>query len=93
MATTLGETIQALYTLDPNDTIYAVEPWDGNSIALVTQEPSCGGHPTVDGLQLGYFLEVDVAQDFLEHWMRSLNIKPSLEAKVERLVQYAINDA
>lgn len=37
--------------------------------------------------------EVSVARDFLEGWVASLNTEPVMQAKVARLIEYAMTDA
>jgi hypothetical protein len=40
-----------------------------------------------------YFLEVDVAREFLRSWAQSLHpARPSIDQTVRRLIQYAEND-
>jgi hypothetical protein len=91
---TLAEAIKNLNDLDEGDTIYVMEPWTENSKAIVAPEPASGGLPAeAAGLGLNYFLEVSVAREFLEDWTDTLSAEPSLQAKVRRLTQYAINDA
>jgi hypothetical protein len=42
---------------------------------------------------LTYFLEVNVASDFLEDWKSSLRDNPTAPAICQRLIAYAVNDA
>jgi len=80
--------------LDENGTIYAAEPWEENSAAIIVHEPTSGSSPAAAAeVGLRYFLEVSVAREFLEDWVGSLDSEPTLRAKVERLTQYAIDDA
>ncbi len=91
---TLIEVVKNLSDLDESDTIYVAEPWTENSKAIVAPEPASGGLPTeAAALGLKYFLEVSVAREFLEGWTGALGAEPTVRAKVERLAQYAINDA
>jgi len=68
--------------------------WDIYSHPVVVPEPDSGGLPP-DAKKLGlkYFLEVFLARDFLEGWIGSLTVKPTLQEKCKRLIQYAIRDA
>jgi len=90
---TLLKIIQELETFDNESTIYASRPWTENSEALVLREP--GEKIPLEGEKLGliYFLEVSIAQDFLEDWAASLDTPPMLQQKCKRLIQYATNDA
>lgn len=91
---TLIEIIGELKTLDENSTIYAAQPWNKNSRAIIALEPESGELPeNARKLGLNYFLEVSIAKDFLEEWMKNLNVKPTLEQQCERLIEYARNDA
>jgi len=91
---TLFEAIRDLDSLPEENTIYASEPWTADSQAIIAYEPDTGGLP-VEAQELGleYFLEVFIAREFLEGWIRSLDAEPTLQQKCERLIQYAINDA
>lgn len=91
---TLLEITEKLGELDREVTIYAVEPWSPNSVAVVDVEPQGGGVPA-DAARRGmsYFLEVFIAQDFVEDWQANLPKKPSAVERCQRLIGYAINDA
>jgi hypothetical protein len=90
---TLSEAVDRLGEFDSGDTIYAALPWTENSPAVVAPEPEAGGMP-VEATQhgLAYFLEVNVASEFLEDWKRS-QARPSAQAMCRRLIAYAVNDA
>jgi hypothetical protein len=91
---TLNSVIADLGALDEAATIYAAEPWTGDSTALVAQEPSAGGlPPEAEGAGLKYFIEVAIARDFLEGWIASLNHMPSPQEMCDRLIRYAVTDA
>jgi hypothetical protein len=83
-----------LGSLEGAATIYAAKPWSPDSLAIVASAPEQGGLPTdVRQLDLKYFLEVDIARDFLGDWSASLETEPTLDAKCARLIQYATFDA
>src|SRR5215813_4044437 len=44
-------------------------------------------------LELKYFLEVNIARNFLQDWTASLEKEPPLDAQCIRLIQYATFDA
>ncbi|HEX2590538.1 MAG TPA: hypothetical protein VHL34_03545 [Rhizomicrobium sp.] len=90
----LLEVVAALDRFDEDQTVYVREPWLPNSLATVQLEPEAGGLPDAaaeHGMQ--YFLEVSVAREVIEDWSKTQEAEPKLEAKTERLIQYAINDA
>jgi hypothetical protein len=82
---------ESIGSLSGDDTIYAVEPWTCTSEALLAVEPADGGLPIAAAERgMKYFLEVFVARGFLEGLAETL---PTAEAKCDRLIQYATNDA
>ncbi len=88
----LLEVVRNLETFDEEATIYAAEPWTKESLSVVLREPDSGGIPTAAAeANLRYFLEVFVAQEFLEGWPTTT--EADLERKCERLIKYAITDA
>ena len=90
---TLLEVVRDLQAVAMDATIYLVKPWTADSAAIVEAEPG-GGLPT--GAMRGgaaYFLEVSVAQEFLEDWTRAQGRMVPLKERCERLIQYAIADA
>ncbi|AHF89146.1 hypothetical protein OPIT5_01595 [Opitutaceae bacterium TAV5] len=91
---TLFEIINKLGEFDREHTIYAVEPWSPSSAAVVEPEPQSGGVPAdAEKRGMSYFLEVFIAQDFLEDWQGNLPKKPSATERCQRVIDYAINDA
>jgi hypothetical protein len=90
----LIEAIRDLCVLDEEGTIYASQPWTGDSEAIVAHEPKSGGLPD-EAQQLGliYFLEVFIARDVVESWIASLDAQPTLRQKCKRLIQRAATDA
>ncbi|MBR0712095.1 hypothetical protein [Bradyrhizobium liaoningense] len=90
----LDDVVSRLSSLDSEATIYASEPWTPKSEAMVAREPDAGGTPS-EALRAGlrYFLEISVAQDFVEDWLASLEQKPTPSEVCQRVIDYAINDA
>lgn len=90
----LGDVIAKLFELDSEATIYASEPWAECSDAIVAREPDAGRLPLeTSGAGMKYFLEVSIAQEFLEDWLASTNVQPTPSAVCQRVIDYAINDA
>lgn len=91
---TLLQVVLGLDSFDKEHTIYAAEPWTANSEAIVEMGPESGRGvpPAAQKLGLQYFIEVDIAQEFLEGWMRTRTQPTSIE-QCDRLIQYAMNDA
>ncbi|MCS2159403.1 hypothetical protein MUU48_21260 [Scandinavium sp. H11S7] len=90
----LSEIINQLNKFDGDDTIYIKQPWTPESETVVATEPDHGGLPS-DAVKTGaeYFLEVFLAQEFLEGWLSNLSQKPSDREQCLRLIAYAENDA
>lgn len=94
MMTTLNNIVTDLAALDEAATIYAAEPWTGDSKALVAQEPLAGGlPPETKAAGLKYFIEVAIARDFLDGWIAGLDHAPSPQEMCDRLIRYAVTDA
>jgi hypothetical protein len=90
----LGDVIGGLYGLGREDTIYASEPWTEQSEAMVAREPDAGGLPAeASDAGMKYFLEVSIAQEFVEDWLASLDDQPTPLAVCRRVIDYAIKDA
>ncbi len=88
----LIEAMQQLATLDDDLTIYAREPWTPSSEARLAVEGSEEEKKTkTEGLC--YFLEVFIAQEFIEDWRSTQKMPPSDEQACARLIEYATNDA
>lgn len=90
----LGDMLDRLSEFDSEDTVYASEPWTEDSDAMVAREPDQGGAPPeASGAGMKYFLEVNIAQEFKEYWLASLEEEPTLSVTRQRLIDYAVNDA
>lgn len=91
---TLLDLLERLDELDEEDTIYAGEPWTGSSQAVSAREPDEGGLPAeAEERGLAYFLEVSIARETLEDWAAAQPEPPTAEARCERLIRYATDDA
>jgi len=89
---TIADVVRSLNSLNSESTIYAAEPWMGESEAIVAFGPDSGRLPAeAVRASFTYFLEVFIAREVLEDWVRKT--LPTLEEKCARLIQYAINDA
>jgi hypothetical protein len=89
----LIEVVDNLNSFDEADTIYAARPWTSHSQAIVAPEPSSGLPPEAVTRSLVYFLEINVAREFVGGWAKSFADQPTPEAICDRLIQYAVNDA
>ena len=90
----LGKVLADIAQLDSEDTIYVAEPWSNASETIVAREPDEGGMPKeVLGGNFCYFLEVSVAQEFIEDWLASSDEVPTSFAVCKRVIDYALNDA
>lgn len=90
----LGEVISGLSGFDSEDTIYAAEPWTGQSAAMVARETGASGLPSeVSEIGMKYFLEISIAQEVVVERLASLDDKPTPSAVCQRVIEYAINDA
>jgi hypothetical protein len=87
----LIEAIQQLANFNRELTIYVREPWSASSEARVALEGSVD-EAKIKTEALSYFLEVFIAQDFLEDWKKTQKA-PSAEHCCVRLIEYAMNDA
>jgi hypothetical protein len=90
----LKDAVQHLQSLDQDGTIFATEPWTENSFVVVERVLETG-LATTDAVKRGfkYFLEVSIAEEFLQGWKANLGAEPSLKQQCARLIQYAIHDA
>ena len=70
--------------LDQGSTIYVRRPWSPSSETLLVSDEV---NTTVPRDGFDYFLEVDIASDFLSDLSES-----DPQRRCERLIQYAVND-
>ena len=91
---TLGQIISRLYEFDPEETIYAMEPWAESSPALVALEPEDELLPEeAKSAGLDYFLEIFIAMEVVEGWLEDQDEPKSVSDICNRVIEYAINDA
>lgn len=91
---TLNDVIKQLDSLDDENTIYVKKPWSPDSEAIVATEPDEGGVPDEAAkINAEYFLEIFLANEFLEGWLSNLDQEPSVKDQCLRLIKYAENDA
>ena len=71
------------------------EPWTFDSAVVVAMEPDDGRGVPPEASVMGatYFLEVFVANEFLEDWQQNVAHELSVRERCEGLIGYAINDA
>ena len=91
----LIDLVAQLPALDEMQTIYAKEPWNESCEAVIAPEDEGGARvpPVLQASGFSYFLEVDIAQQFLHDWFESTSISPSESESCARLIEYAVNDA
>jgi hypothetical protein len=90
----LIDIVADLKTYDEELTIYAKEPWSCDSEAVLAREPDAV-EPPPEAAAIGavYFIEVFVANEFLDGWRANQQRSVTTKEQCERLIQYAINDA
>jgi hypothetical protein len=88
----LIEAVRQLEELDRDSTIFARLPWIPSSEARLAIEGSEEeAKARTEGLR--YFVEVFIAQEFLEDWRSTQKMAPSDEQSCARLIEYATKDA
>ena len=94
MPKSLIEVVNELATVDRGTTIYAVEPWTCESEAIVQVEQDADQMLVVTSdRKFQYFLEVEIATNFVADWESSLTEPPTDVERCNRLIQFAANDA
>jgi hypothetical protein len=90
----LADIVLNLTADDQELTVYAIKPWSCDSEAVLAREPEAGGLPAeATAIGASYFIEVFVANEFLDGWRASQQRAVTAKEQCERLIQYAINDA
>lgn len=76
-------------------TIYAESPWTTLSDSIVIEEPEDGAMKISDSDKVyEYFLEIFIVKDLLSDLSQIPNFnKLTIEDQVNRIIEYAINDA
>jgi hypothetical protein len=90
ISTTLLDVIQSLDNYDEGDTIFAGRPWTLRSNAVVRGEDRLKA--AIRG-EMDYFLEIAIAREFLQGWIRTQSEIPTAEQICARIIQYAERDA
>jgi len=92
----LVEIVDELGSFGDEETIFAKKPWTPDSPAIILTMPESPGLPEeATKLEMSYFIEPFIAQEFLEGWVKTqdTDTTPTLREQCERLIQYAIHDA
>jgi len=88
---TLRSLIAEINQLEPTYTIFAREPFTGDSDAVVYDTAPSYTYPQeVIDSGLSYFLEVELAKDLIDGL---LGPDADLDTRVARVIHYAIHDA
>lgn len=90
MKTTLLDIVNSLKQRDDESTIFLKKPWRPSSEAIVCHEDDFEDKKMPG---FGYFLEISIAKEFLEDWVKTQAQKPDIVQTCTRLIQYAIRDA
>lgn len=90
----LLDIIHDISTFDQTWTIYARKPWSEMSAALVLPESDFKKIPKEAADKgMDYFLEIFIANEFLDDWKTNEVGKPTIQEACARLIQYAVLDA
>jgi hypothetical protein len=90
--TSLAEIVDQLEGFDSDAVIFAEEPWQGDTRAMVVAADQDESMAEQQGLI--YLLEVDLAREVLEVWSAWRNDRqPSLVDAVAAILYYAERDA
>ena len=77
-----------------NQTLYLTEPWAADATLIIETVLPDDTLPVVrNGTRFSYFIEAQIAREFLEDFIASLPELPSPRTSAERLVRYAMDDA
>jgi hypothetical protein len=92
--TSLKSLIDSIPSLDPEATIFAVEPWTHDTLAtLIIEPPDVQLVETESRIGMKYFLEVTIAKELVQGWEKTLNGPPTSEERCDRVICYAVHDA
>lgn len=90
----LNELVKKLNEFDEEKTIYAKRPWHPDTLVIIATELEAGVVPE-EAIKIGaeYFLEIFLANEFLEGCISYSKNLLSFQEKCLRLIEYAENDA
>lgn len=91
---TLLEVVRRLEEFDEEGVIHAKEPWHSGAEAVVV--PDCEDEAAVVEAErqgFAYFLEVEIAREFLEGWADDFKTSPQVQEICDRVIYYATYDA
>jgi hypothetical protein len=87
---TLLEITQRLTEFDASDAIYAAEPWQPSSVAVVLNEPRDGSLPAeAHRLSCRLLLDIAVGRAVMIGFRAWLKREPSLEERCLELIRFA----
>ncbi|TSJ43105.1 hypothetical protein FO440_02645 [Mucilaginibacter corticis] len=90
----LEDLIKVIDDVDDKFVIFQKSELSINSeIALFEGEDSANVSIQKNNINYLYLLEVDIVKEFLDGWLKRIDIKPSAQEIALRVFQYAINDA
>ncbi|MDO9021006.1 MAG: hypothetical protein Q8S73_00925 [Deltaproteobacteria bacterium] len=70
-----------------------MKPWTGESLAVVAMEPDDGAvPPEAHAIGATYFIEIDIADEFLHGWNSTEGSSAPERARCDRLIYYATYD-
>lgn len=91
---TLVEVLRDIEQWPEDGTLYVSRPWKGDSEVLIVEPAPDTTEPIIrDGSSYDYCLETFVAREFLEEYEGADSTAASAQARCERLISYAENDA
>jgi hypothetical protein len=91
---TLLEITERLPEFKASDAIYAAEPWDPLSLAVVLDEPRDGSLPAeVRQLSCRFFLDIAVCRASMIGFRAWLGREPTLEERCRELISFASEHA
>jgi hypothetical protein len=92
--TTLLDLTKHIEDLDDQAVLFVKEPWSPTSeAALYRLGDDYAIPPEPQQMGFKYFIEVDIAKEFISGWLQNLNSTPSAEETCGRLIHYALHDA
>lgn len=90
----LIDLVENINGIDDNLTIFQETRDDPNSDIILANAEEDGSNIKIEnGKEYYYLIEIFLAKEFIEDWIRSLDYSPSQGEIANRLYEYAINDA